>query len=145
MYLFPCFWKWLMGFPEQRKIMASPLKCFFFNLKKFFVQCKMIYLYTVLKMARSVCLKPVSMEMWRLHILCRFTLPAFRKNILGWKLPDLFAENFQLGLHSLCDVNFSILYTLNVDSFICECLRTAHLSCGIVCTGYVHEAVVLLC
>ena len=42
---------------------------------------------------------------------------------------DLFKENFQLGLHFLlCDVNSSVLflYTFNVDSFICECLRTAH-------------------
>ena len=23
-HLFPCFWKWLMSFPDQQKIMASP-------------------------------------------------------------------------------------------------------------------------
>ena len=49
---------------------------------------------------------------------------------------DLFTENFQLDLHSLlCDVNSSMLflYTLNMDSFICECLRTAHVWSGNVC------------
>ena len=29
------------------------------------------------KMVRSVCLKPVSMETWRLHTLWRFTVPAY--------------------------------------------------------------------
>ena len=29
------------------------------------------------KMTHSVCLKPVSMEMWRMHTLWRFTVPAY--------------------------------------------------------------------
>ena len=31
------------------------------------------------KMARAVCLQPVSMETWRLHTLWRFTVPAYRQ------------------------------------------------------------------
>ena len=37
------------------------------------------------KTVRSVCLKPVSMETWRLHTLWRFTLSAYRRQNLNEK------------------------------------------------------------
>ena len=66
-----------LGFPNLLTILAKFLQIYTFKSSSNFYPIGK----TWRKMARSVCLKPVSMETWRLHILWRFTVPALYQRI----------------------------------------------------------------